>query len=180
MTDSQPSRRRASVLAAALTAALAVGAVGGLTAVGAGEDPGNTAAASEEIVVDGVDVYRSELSDGGPTVYSFDPPTQADLAGAERLPDGQVGVGEATTGDLAACELLVKEPGSVTKGCAMKLAQVQYGDLVPVEGAPQVVYAVCGREPAPGEYVACGTDLVPEAEITDALRRLRAALEQER
>lgn len=62
----------------------------------------------------------------------------------------------------------------------MTLAQKQNGDLDLVEGPAKRAFAVCGREPLPGEYEACGKDLIPESEIRASLERLNAALRQEK
>lgn len=173
------SFRRGLALAAVLAVAVAAGAVAALSVADAGTDSGSPPAESERIVIDGVDIYRSELSNGGPAVYSFDPPSQAEIDGAERLSDGLVGSEKGrTTGDLAGCSFLVEQPGPVTQGCAMMFAQEQHGDLDLLDGPAQRVYAVCGREPVPGEYEACGNGWIPESEIVDALEQLRAELRE--
>lgn len=180
MARVKATRFRRTVLMPVLAVSLVAGAVTGFSVAGANTEPASEPAASERLVIDGVDVYRTEPPTGGPASYGFEPPSQADIATIEENPMAFAG-GDMwlTTGDLEACEFLVARPGAVVKGCALMLAQKQHGDLDLTEGPPQLVYSACGREPNPGEIEDCGGVVIEEAQVDAALEELRATLEAE-
>ena len=181
MARVKASRARRAVLVAGLASSLAAGAVAGFSVAGANTESVGEPTASEKIVIDGVDVYRTEPPNGGPAVYGFEPPSEADIAAIEDTPAAFDGSdGWLTTGDLEACKFLVARPGTVVKGCALVLAQEQNGDLDLTDGPPQLVYSACGREPNPGEVEDCGGVVIDEAQVDAALEELRTALEAER
>lgn len=158
---------------AGVSVAVATVAVIGFSSAGADTA---TSTVNEEVVIDGITVYRTER-DNGPATYKLDPMNGAQVADIETAPAfGSNSYNYMTTGDLDGCELLAQRPGNVGKGCAIALAMNQYGDVNAEPGPAQLVYTVCGRDPGPGEIADCGARTISEDEVAAAQERMRDAL----
>ncbi len=166
--------KRAGVIIAAVAV---VGAAGALIVLSsAGAETQGASVVNEEVIIDGVTVYRTER-DNGPAVYNLDPLGDAAFAALETGPAfGSDSYNYMTTGDIDGCELLAQRPGMVGKGCAIALAMNQYGDVNAKPGPAHLVYSVCGRDPGPGEIEDCGDRTVTDDDVATAQQRMREAL----
>lgn len=153
----------------AVGVALAVGAAiaFGLSSAGAQ----SSGAFVEEMVVDGVTVYRGVPEGDGNPLHSIHP------LGAEKLALGSAAAYRATSADLAGCRLLAGRPGQVNDGCALLLAEYERGDLVVTPGAARIVYGVCGHPPGPGEVNQCPGHVVGDDDVDAARQQLRDRLQ---